>query len=207
MTDLVTTNDQLPARNDEAVDVILRETARSNPMLRFKEGNYYIGEDKVELGHEYIAYPMDWTRGWVRWEDGLISETRMQLVADGQPKLRRDELGDLDQGLWEADERTGNLRDPWQEQQILPLEDLETGEYLIFVTSSVGGRIAVEKLCNFVSRQYKLSRQSGLPIIKLGTKDMPTKFGGTKPRPDFMSMVRWHDLPPIKDEMSDEVPF
>jgi hypothetical protein len=207
MTDLVTTNGQLPTLNDEAVDVILRETARSNPMLRFKEGHYFIGEDKIELGHEYIADTMSWTRGWVKWEDGLIVETRMDLVADGKPMPARDELGDTDEALWEKDERTGEPCDPWQQQHILPLEDPESGEYLIFVTSSVGGRIAVEKLCNFVGRNYKQKRQSGLPVIKLGVKDMPTKFGGTKPRPDFMSNVTWHDLPPIKDDMNDEVGF
>jgi hypothetical protein len=205
MTDLVTTNQQPPALHDDAVDVILRETARSNPMLRFKEGKYYIGEDEVELGHEYIADTMSWTRGWVKWVDGLITDTKMDMVADGNPMPTREALGDTDESLWDKDERTGAPRDPWQQQHILPLEDPETGEYLIFVTSSVGGRIAVEKLCNFCCRQYKQQRQSGLPVIKLASKDMPTKFGGTKPRPDFMPIVRWHDLPPIAEDMNDEV--
>jgi hypothetical protein len=117
----------------------------------------------------------------------------------------RAELGDTDESLWEKDERTGQPRDPWQQQHILPLEDPESGEYLIFVTSSVGGRIAVEKLCNFVGRQYKQKRQYGLPVIKLASKDMPTKFGGTKPRPEFMPIVRWHNLPPLAEDMNDEV--
>jgi hypothetical protein len=207
MSELVKINEQLPALNDETVDVLLRETARSNPQLRFKEGNYFIGEDQIELGHEYIADPFGWTRAWVKWEDGLITETRAQLVADDRPMPKREELGDTDEASWEKDERTGEARDPWQQQNILPLEDVETGEYLIFVTASVGGRIGVEKLCNFVGRQYKQKRQSGLPVVKLGVKDMPTKYGGTKPRPDFLPIVRWHDLPPIKEDMSDELPF
>jgi hypothetical protein len=207
VTDLVTTNAQLPAHTDTAVDVILRETARSNPMLRFKEGKFYIGEDEVPLGHEYVADTMSWTRGWVRWQDGLIVDTRMSIVADGEPMPSREALGDLDEGECEKDERTGEPRDPWQQQHILPLEDPETGEYLILVTSSVGGRIAVEKLCNFVGRQYKQKREAGLPVIKLAAKDMPTKFGGTKPRPDFLPIVRWHDLPPIAEDLNDEVGF
>jgi hypothetical protein len=205
-TDLVTTNAQLPAHHDDAVDVILRETARSNPMLRFKEGKFYIGEDEVPLGTEFIADTMSWTRGYVKWVDGLIAETRMDIVADGNPMPTREELGDLDENEWDKDERTGAPRDPWQVQHILPLENPETGEYLIFVTSSVGGRIAVEKLCNFTGRQYKQQRQSGLPVIRLAAKDMPTKFGGTKPRPEF-PIVRWHNLPPIAEDLNDEVGF
>jgi len=207
MNDLVKTNGQLPALNDEAVDVILRETARSNPQLRFKEGKYAIGEEPIELGHEYIADTMSWTRGWVKWVDGLIVETRMDLVADGKPMPTRESLGDTDESQWEKDERTGEPRDPWQSQNILPLEDVETGEYLIFVTPSVGGRIAIEKLCNFVGRQYKQKRQTGLPVIRLGVWDMPNSFGSPKPAPKFMPIVRWHDLPPIKQDMSDEIPF
>jgi hypothetical protein len=206
VTDLVTTNTQLPAHTDDAVDVILRETARSNPQLRFKEGKYYIGEDEVELGHEYVADTMGWTRGYVKWVDGLIAEARLDLVADGNPALTRQALGDLDESEWEVNEKTGQRMDPWQPQNILPLEDVETGEYLIFVTSSVGGRIAVERLCNSVSRQYKQKRQSGLPVIRLAAKDMPTKFGGTKPRPEF-PIVRWHNLPPIAEDLNDEVGF
>jgi hypothetical protein len=174
-------------------------------MLRFKEGRFYIGDDEVPLGHEYVADTMSWTRGWVKWVDGLIAETRMDMVADGNPMLTRAELGDTDEGSWDRDERTGAPRDPWQ-QHILPLEDRETGEFVIFVTSSVGGRIAVERVCNFVGRQYKQKRQSGLPVIKLGSKDMPTKFGGTKPRPEF-PIVRWHNLPPIGEDLNDEVDF
>jgi hypothetical protein len=206
MTDLVATNQQLPALHDDAVDTILRETARSNPMLRFKEGKFYIGDDVVPLGTEYVADTMSWTRGWVKWVDGLIVDTKMDVVADGHPMLTREALGDLDESEWDANDKTGERRDPWQQQHILPFEDPETGEYLIFVTGTVGGRIAIEKLCNFTGRQYKQKRQAGLPVIRLNAKDMPTKFGGTKPRPEF-PIVRWHNLPPIAADLNDEVGF
>jgi hypothetical protein len=67
----------LPARHDSAVDRILQETARSNPLLRFKEGKFLIRDDEIEVGREYIAYPMDWCRGWVKWVDGAIVDQRM----------------------------------------------------------------------------------------------------------------------------------
>lgn len=176
-------DDQLPTQIDPGVDVILRETARANPMLRFKEGEYLVGEDKIPLGREYLVYPLDWTRGWVKWADGAIVEQRMVRVADDVKLPTREELGDNDKSLWEDEEK-----DPWVFQNILPMDDLETGEYTIFVTGSIGGKIAVEALCNGVVRAYKKGRQSGLPIIGLATKPFPTKFG-TKPRPHFP--VRW----------------
>ena len=200
-TNLPTTNskDNLPARIDPGVDVILRETARANPMLRFKEGEYLVGEDKIPLGREYLVYPLDWTRGWVKWEDGIIVDQRMVRVADDIKLPKREELGDNDESLWEEE------KDPWVFQNILPMDDLETREYMIFVTSSVGGKVAVETLCNSVVRAYKKGRQFGLPVIRLATKPFPTKFG-TKPRPHF-PIVRWHDLPPVGEDMPDEVPF
>jgi hypothetical protein len=190
---------QLPTQPDPAVDVILRETARANPTLRFKEGEYLSGEDKVALGRECVAYPLDWTRGWVKWEDKAIVEQRMVRVADDVKLPAREDLGDDDESLWEEG------KDPWVFQNILPMDDLETGEYMIFVTSSIGGKIAIETLCNSVGRAYKAGRQFGLPVIKLDTKPFPTKFG-TKPRPHF-PIVRWQDLPPLSAEMSDEIPF
>jgi len=200
-TNLPTTNskDNLPARIDPGVDVILRETARANPMLRFKEGEYLVGEDKIPLGREYLVYPLDWTRGWVKWEDGIIVDQRMVRVADDIKLPKREELGDNDESLWEEE------KDPWVFQNILPMDDLETLEYMIFVTTSVGGKVAVETLCNSVVRAYKKGRQFGLPVIRLATKPFPTKFG-TKPRPHF-PIVRWHDLPPVGEDMPDEVPF
>jgi beta-lactamase class D len=76
----------LPTQSNggDAVDNILKETSRSNPRLFFKKGKYYISEDEIPLGHEYVAFALDWTRGWVKWHDGNIVDARhMGRVADG----------------------------------------------------------------------------------------------------------------------------
>jgi hypothetical protein len=195
-----TTNSQLPTYNEDGLNIILRETARANPLLRFKEGKFLIGEDEIELGREYIAHVLDWTRGWVRWEDGVIVETRMARVMDDTKLPAREELGYDDKSQWEDEEK-----DPWVFQNILPIEDLETSEYMLFASSSIGGRIAVEKLCNSVARTYKAGSKYGLPVIALDTTPFTTKFG-TKPRPHF-PIVRWRDLPPHAEDMSDSIPF
>src|SRR5215831_2620418 len=52
-----TESKQLPARLQDVADVMLAETASSNPLLRFKKGKYFFNDNEIEVGHEYIAYP------------------------------------------------------------------------------------------------------------------------------------------------------
>jgi hypothetical protein len=76
MTDVVKAEEHLPAQSGGGVDNILKETSRSNPRLLFKKGKFYIGEDQIPLGREYVAFPLDWARGWVKWEDGRIVDAQ-----------------------------------------------------------------------------------------------------------------------------------
>jgi hypothetical protein len=213
MNDLVKKESQrLPTQSNggDAVDNILKETSRSNPRLLFKKGKYYIGEDEIPLGHQYVAFALDWTRGWVKWEDGNIVNpvVHMGRVAEGYVPPERDELGDNDKSQWED----GN--DPWQPQNILPLEDVESGEFVIFVSGSFGGKIAVEKLCNRVARDLKAGKDRGLPIVSLAVGEFSTKDYGKIPRPDF-PIAQWERgeeqqqdvLPPLTKDLNDSMPF
>jgi len=200
---LPTANDhgQLPAQIDNDIDVLLRETARSNPILRWKQENgYRIGEEERELGREYIAYPREWSRGWVKWQDGEIVEQHVVRVVDDPKKPPRKEMGDNDPTEWEDKDK-----DPWSYQNYLPMEDIETGEFVVFSTSSIGGRIAIEKLCNHIAREIKAGRKSGLPKITLATKPMQTRFG-ERTRPDF-PISTWVDQEPIAKDLNDDIPF
>ena len=199
----------LPAKLSESVDHILKQTSRSNPLLRFKKTKYLIGEDEVPLGREYYAYPLDWVWGHVKWENGIIVEERLGRVADGFIPADREELGDTDQAEWE------NGNDPWQPQNLLPLEDAQTGEFIVFVTGSFGGKLAIEKLCNRVARELKAGRDRGLPRIKLAIAEFNTKNFGEVQRPDFV-IVGWErddrasapsDVPPGDKGLSDAIPF
>src|SRR5215472_15579868 len=82
---------QLPARLQDVADVMLAQTASSNPLLRFVKGEYFIGDDEVEVGHEYIAYPFDAMRGFVHWQDDMITEQRIGRIAD-KFNLQREDL-------------------------------------------------------------------------------------------------------------------
>ena len=62
--------------------------------------------------------------------------------------------------------------------------DTVTGELLTFWSSTVGGRVATSELSDQISfmRRY---RPRAIPVVELQSRDMPTSFGGSKPRPHF----------------------
>ena len=61
----------------------------------------------------------------------------------------------------------------------------------IFTTPSIGGHIAVSDLCKTYAKRAKKGLR-GLPIVRLGATDMPTKAYGIVPRPDFI-IEGWDD--------------
>jgi len=124
---------------------------------------------------------------------------------------QREELDDNDPATWEKG-LDGKPKDPWSFQHLLPFEHLESGEVVIFVTSSTGGKIATEELVREYARRLKRKGSRALPIVKLAAKDMPTRSFGDVPRPYF-EIDGWEDAPAgdakesATKELDDGVPF
>jgi hypothetical protein len=167
------------------------------PLIKFKKDKYVTaGDAELPLGTQFVAYCADWQRGWVKFVDGELVEKRIGRVADRFHPLERDELGDLDKTLWDKDD-DGVPQSPWSFQHYLPLENIETGERVVFVSSSVGGGISVETLCAKWARRLDRGL-SGLPIVKLAIGEFRTKRYGAVKRPEF-EVVSWdNDAPPMK---------
>jgi hypothetical protein len=175
-------------------------------LLRFKKGHYYIGDDEVAVGREFIAHATQLARGWVKFGDGTVEEQRIGKVIDGFELPDRDTLGDLDKNKWETD-LTGKPLDPWVSQVYLPLEDRETGELVVFVTGSHGGRTAVGSLCNQAARNLV----RGNPIIRIDVRSYKHKVYDRIETPLFV-VVGFTELPPkpeqsLKQELNDALPF
>jgi hypothetical protein len=190
--------------NDSA-DNILRAVTRSVPFLKFREGQYLVGEDEIPVGREFFAFVLEWVQGWVKWSDGAIVADKLGKVADGFKPSQREDLDDNDPTKWENDQ------DPWQQQNMLPMEDVETGDLLIFVTTTQSGRFAIEQLAARVARDIKSGRDRGRPIISLQVgKGTSKKYGKTYPKPHFQ-IERWErdetPPPPAKDEFGDQIPY
>ncbi len=188
-------------------------------LLKFKRGEYFIGDDAVALGTEFVAHPGAWLKAWIKFVDGKVAERKMYRVARGERPPDREELDDLVEDAWPKG-HDGKASDPWVFQFLVPLENLTSGDLVVFVTASVGGRQAVSELCQTYAR--RLSRgQRGEPIVSLATTEMPTRAFGKVPRPSF-EVLGWDDAgTPLAaaipahtgrtaakaDDMNDEIPF
>jgi hypothetical protein len=138
---------------------------------------FVVGKDEVAVGREFIAHCDQYARGWVKFVDKDPVDTRVKKVGEGKPP-ERDELDEPE--LADTDE------DPWVFQRYLPLEDPETGEILVFVSKSVGGKIALSDLLGIFERNW----DRGRPIVKLDVSSFKTKEFGMKQRPSF-PVVGW----------------
>jgi hypothetical protein len=192
-----------------------QEDAGFEKLLKFKKGEYLTGDEVVSLGTKYIAHAVGWTKCWVKFVDGEVVDRKTFRVAYGERPPERDDLDDLDRDKW-PEGLDGNPADPWVYQYLLPLEHLASGEIVIFVTSSAGGRRAVADLCSTYAKRVGKNANCGQPIIKLAKVDMPTKKFGKVPRPHF-EIVGWdepagdvNETPPAvtsEREFEDEIPF
>ena len=196
----------------ENIETAAREDAGFEKILKFKKGEYSIQDQSIPLGTEYLAHTSAWTKCWIKFADGKVVERKVYRVALGEKPPGREELDDLDRDEW-PEGLDGEPSDPWVYQFLLPLEIMATGEVIVFVTASRGGRTAVADLCtNYVKRAKKVAN-GGQPIIKLSKADMTSPRFGKVPRPLF-EIVCWDDDveflgPPLVTSEGDfdEVPF
>jgi hypothetical protein len=203
---------KLPATHEEEADNLLAATEDCGfeKLLKFKKGKFYLRDDEVPLGTEFVAHPSQLTLCWIKFVDGKVVDRRHGKAAEGYVPPEREELGDMDKSKWETG-LDGNPKSPWSFQHLLPLENLESGEVFIFTTGTTGGEIAVKELCRAWARRAKKGSRAN-PIVKLATLDMPTKAYGAVPRPYF-PITAWDELPAsdvkanAANELNDNIPF
>jgi hypothetical protein len=192
-----------------------QEEAGFEKFLKFKKGDFFVGDELVPLGTKYIAHVIGWTRCWIKFVDDEVVERKTYRVALGERPPEREDLDDLKKDNW-PEGIDGNPADPWCFQYLLPLEKVSDGEIVIFTTSSFGGRRAVADLCQRFAKRKTKSASCGQPIVKLAKTEMPTKKFGRVPRPHFET-VDWDDpardfveTPPTiasEGELDDSIPF
>ena len=109
------------------------------PLLKFKKDEHFIlGADKVPEGTEFIAHPQEVRKGWSKFENKKLVDEKTGKPVLGFVVPEREELGDLDPKKWPKND-AGQPADPWVKQSFLPLENVTTGQLVVFVTSSHGG--------------------------------------------------------------------
>ena len=190
------------SENDREIDAykayVNEGGANFGKLLKFIKGQYFIGEEEVEIGTQYAALMFEERRGWVKFVDGKPVDYRIGLVRDGYVPPSRESLGDNDPAYWPTNKR-GEPQDIWVKQAYLPILDTESGEMLCFVTGSQGGGQALR---GTMDRYRSKAHTSEVPIISLQSDSYPHDTYGRVFIPVFQ-IVGWHDLgtvppPPVK---------
>jgi hypothetical protein len=181
-----------------------------------KDGRFRKTSDDEEIpeGTELVVIYDQIMGGWIRFcGKGNPPDRRMGPIFGGFMPPKREELGDADEGQWETG-LDGKPADPWQHQLLLPLQNPETGELLVFGTTSITGRREVGNLINQCDK-LRTREPDVYPVIKL-------QVGGFQHRDDRIGYVRTPKFPivgraakdntaaantAIADNLSDEIPF
>ena len=169
------------------------------PLLKFKKDEHFIlGADTVPEGTEFIAFPQEVRKGWSKFHNKQLVEEKTGKPVAGFVVPERDELGDLDKAKWPKND-AGQPADPWVMQCFLPLENISTGQIVVFVSSSHGGRSAIATLCGTAARNL----HRGNPRIRLRVGSYKHQKFGRVQVPEF-TVIGW-DTPPPAAEFNDEI--
>lgn len=171
---------------------LLDEASKSSgqPLLKFRgdqEEPFHVRDDIVPLGTRFYAYPSAWERQWVRFDDDKVTDRIRVRVATKKLLPARNTLSDP--------QLEDTKEDPWSFQNVIPLESVNDGTIMLFTSSSVGGKIAIEQLAKAASEAVLAGKARGLPIIELKVGSFKSGYGKDVDRPDF-PIVDWENPDP-----------
>ena len=121
-----------------------------------------------------------------RWQGGLPQVIRDKPLPDPDDLNAAIPVAEWETGI------DGQKRPPWADTAVVYFIDPLTGGFYTFVSSTTGGRIAVDHLKESVAGMRMLRGDRVLPLIELGERPMKTRFG-VKSRPHF-EIGDWKEL-------------
>jgi hypothetical protein len=176
---LATTSENLPAQYEDPIEQLAAEARNDfGTLLKFNKGERYVGDSAVLTSPEYIGHVDSLVIGWIRFDEKKVAERILLRRGEKKRLPDRDELSFADKSEWPLDSK-GIARDPWVKQYYLPLIDTSDGALVTFVSGTVGGKIAIGKLCD------KYLNKNERPIITLDVGYFKSKEYGKVAAPDF----------------------
>jgi hypothetical protein len=141
-----------------------------------------LDDEEIKEGTSLVVIYDQIQAGWIKFMGkGTPPERRMGPLFDGYVPPPRSELGDEDEKQWDTD-LSGKPADPWQHQMLVPMLNPETGELLIFGTTSLTGRREVGNLIRHC-KHMQVREPDQYPVIKL-------QVGGFQHRDERIGWVR-----------------
>jgi hypothetical protein len=135
------------------------------------------------------------TKGAQCWKNGELLDELDER--DGVlPDI--DELNDqIPREEWEPG-LDGNPRPPWAVVYVVYLVDPETAELYTFINSTVGARIAYERLVDKLEMMRRLRGADVTALVRPDSRPMKTKRG-TKLRPE-LTILEWREIGAAKEQ-------
>jgi hypothetical protein len=176
---------ELALSPQEEARALLDEASQgAHALLKFKEGIFHIRGEEVPLGTRYYAYPANWERQWLRFDDGKLTKKIRVRVATKKLLSARSKLSDP--------HLEGSDKDPWSLHNVVPFENVETGQLVTFTTQTVGGKIGIDEMVAAYSKAVLKGTARGLPIIELRVLSFRSGYQKDVQRPDF-PIVDWEN--------------
>jgi hypothetical protein len=144
-------------------------------------------KDSEVIGPGVKLIVTDIIRAVVKWGTGKGPPEQTIIVPPGQPFPDVDAMNEATpRDQWR--QGPAGLQGPWQRQQLVVMIEPQSMNTYTYVTSTVGGGIAVRDLVDKV-RTMRRYRGPVSPIVTLGDVPMRTRFGERR-RPAF-HIVDW----------------
>ena len=132
------------------------------------------------------------TRALQCWREQKPIDTLIE--EPGEPLPNVDELNEqIPHNEWEPG-LDGRPRPPWQLNWVAYLVNPGTADCYTYINSTVGARIAVERLNDKLELMRRMRGADVTPIVALDSRPMKTNFG-QKLRPEFR-VLEWIDMAP-----------
>jgi hypothetical protein len=200
---LTLTTDQA-AKLAKAVEAVVGDGFSGFDYLKCAKGKWMLREDVVKPDDTFLVHCESWSYGGVKFIDGKPVDRRVGRAIDGFQMPDQDDLPERDAKSWPK--INGIVKDPWTLQSYLVLENVRTGELVLYCTGSKGGRTAIGKLMQ--TAMTNLHR--GNPIVKLASSSYRHKDFGDVLVPVF-EVVSWSNVnrkpEPLQEVMNDDLPF
>jgi hypothetical protein len=166
-----------------------RDTPRiiKGVILKFVDGRWNDGDDCAPPDELMV---MGITRALQCWRDKTPVDTLVERPGEPLPDVN--ELNaQIPKKEWDLG-LDGQPRPPWQLNHVVYLIDPTTADTFTYLNSTTGARIAVERLQDKFRWMRALRGSNVVPIVKLDSRPMKTKFG-TKMRPEF-AVSEWREI-------------
>ena len=160
-------------------------------ILKFVSGDFVTREGEV-VGSEREFISLGLVKAVQKFVGHRLIDTIIVAPEDKFPDLE-DMNNKAPREEWGTD-FNGNLQGPWTRILVMKLLDARTMDRFAFVTSSVGGSIAIGDLSDKTKLMRRLRSPNASPIVACHSALMKSRFNphGIR-RPDFR-VVRWIDL-------------